>query len=306
MNDISILPIDAINTAIGNAIAFVLWNSALSVEGSRKIQVVAFTRDGLDSTTFEDFESLSAHCKIHLIEKASSILLLLYSLVFTRGVSTIRDEMREENILVSLVGAHGNCTQSLLNLAVIGKAVPDVLDGCNALFQMEGPSSKTIIGLLSHAESVDSKVIRVGSFFKDPFMPIWIISGESHTSMLFSTNSDSMNREFVNGGPKELFFWNGLHGGCLTRIQLLDAEQTLLGKAIALSLTDQKYGIDAIAPSLSIQTVQQPFFIQGRWKAGTKNADDATADLLLIIKTRWPSVASIIFPDHDGSPPSMN
>lgn len=181
MNDISILPIDAINTAIGNAIAFVLWNSALSVEGSRKIQVVAFTRDGLDSTTFEDFESLSAHCKIHLIEKASSILLLLYSLVFTRGVSTIRDEMREENILVSLVGAHGNCTQSLLNLAVIGKAVPDVLDGCNALFQMEGPSSKTIIGLLSHAESVDSKVIRVGSFFKDPFMPIWIISGESHT-----------------------------------------------------------------------------------------------------------------------------
>ena len=89
-----------------------------------------------------------------------------------------------------LMGAHGYCSQEMVNLLLTGKATSNVFDKDVVLGSgdestvLRGIHSPSDIGLLTLYEHYQS--CRVGEFLKCPLFPIWVICSESHFSVLFS------------------------------------------------------------------------------------------------------------------------
>lgn len=84
---------------------------------------------------------------------------------------------------------HGYATQELINLMVTGRASSNVIDGTNDLgdgYIVKGLQERSEIGFLTLFEAY--QYMQVGSYYKQPHLPIWIICSESHYSIMFSPN----------------------------------------------------------------------------------------------------------------------
>merc|ERR1711957_796117 len=93
-----------------------------------------------------------------------------------------------------MIGQHGYCTQELVNLMVFGKAYSNVFDGTKKLGTsadgfcvLQGAPKRAGVGFLSLFEAF--KCIEVGSRYKGPMAPVWIVCAESHYSVLFAAES---------------------------------------------------------------------------------------------------------------------
>ncbi|ORX41697.1 hypothetical protein BCR36DRAFT_416592 [Piromyces finnis] len=125
-----------------------------------------------------------------------AFLILLYSTILSRGIDNVRNDMDEPNN--TLIGMHGYCTQDLVNLLITGKAISNVHDNDIRLGDdgapdeeckiLKGIKSQPNIGHLSLFEHYRS--IIVGSYYKNPKYPIFIVCSESHYTVLFSLDKD--------------------------------------------------------------------------------------------------------------------
>lgn len=124
-------------------------------------------------------------------------------------VDRIREEMDDENS--SLIGKHSHCNQEVVNLLLVGKAVTNIFNnevsfGREETTVLRGITSRSNIGLLSLYEHYKS--CQVGSYYKDPKYPIWIVLSENHFSVLFA-------KSFVALEPGEerfdLFYYDGMN-----------------------------------------------------------------------------------------------
>ena len=118
----------------------------------------------------------------------SSVVSFTYSCILTHGVENVRADM--DSAETPLMGAHGYCSQEMVNLLLTGKATSNVFDKDVVLGSgdestvLKGIHSPSDIGLLTLYEHYQS--CRVGEFLKCPLFPIWVICSESHFSVLFS------------------------------------------------------------------------------------------------------------------------
>ncbi|XP_038571763.1 probable ubiquitin carboxyl-terminal hydrolase MINDY-4 isoform X1 [Micropterus salmoides] len=139
-------------------------------------------------------------------------MLLTISAVLSRSVEKVREDMDVPTN--TLIGAHGYCTQELVNLLLCGRAVSNVFDndmeldsGNGNLTLLKGIKGHCDIGLLSLFEHYN--ICKVGAYLKTPRYPIWVVCSESHFSVLFGlqrellTNQDSC-LEF------DLYYYDGL------------------------------------------------------------------------------------------------
>eukprot|EP00931_Biecheleriopsis_adriatica_P005693 TRINITY_DN107177_c0_g1_i1.p1 TRINITY_DN107177_c0_g1~~TRINITY_DN107177_c0_g1_i1.p1 ORF type:complete len:378 (-),score=86.09 TRINITY_DN107177_c0_g1_i1:90-1223(-) len=117
--------------------------------------------------------------------------LFLYSMVWTRGIENLRERDFDDPKTGSMIGGHGYCTQELVNLMIFGRAYCNVFDGSKRLGSakdgwcvLQGAPRRPTIGFLSLFEAY--KCIEVGSRYKGPTCPIWIVCAESHYTVLFS------------------------------------------------------------------------------------------------------------------------
>ena len=90
--------------------------------------------EALSCYSLTDRPSLEAFLTHHLPSFAAvdgcGVLLLLYSVVLTAGVNGVRGMMDGGAAsTASLIGAHGYCTQELVNLMLMGDACSNVFDG---------------------------------------------------------------------------------------------------------------------------------------------------------------------------------
>ncbi|KAK2505786.1 hypothetical protein MC885_020915 [Smutsia gigantea] len=113
-----------------------------------------------------------------------------------------------------LIGAHGYCTQELVNLLLTGKAVSNVfndvveLDSGNGnITLLQGISARSDIGFLSLFEHYN--VCQVGCFLKTPRFPIWVVCSESHFSVLFSLQPELL-RDWRTERLFDLYYYDGL------------------------------------------------------------------------------------------------
>jgi len=103
----------------------------------------------------------------------------------------------DDPLSTHLTSQFGQCSQELINLTLTGQAVSNVFDNTLILHdgsvQCRGISSQVHIGYLTHLEAL--RYCQVGSYFKSPKFPIWMIGSQSHFSVLFSTSYDPLKED---------------------------------------------------------------------------------------------------------------
>lgn len=187
--------------------------------------------EALNVTELDSKEALRHFFQLHhatfAAPKGPGVVLFLYSVILTRGVENIeKDRVRREQIgaacrrasclevcsrtltcpaLVdmlcsspsrqdeqsSLIGAHSYCTQEMVNLALTGRARSNVFDGTKDFdgLVLRGIDQRSSIGFLSLFEHYEN--ILVGSYFKQPVYPIWVICSESHYTVAWALETDA-------------------------------------------------------------------------------------------------------------------
>jgi len=144
---------------------------------------------------------------------------VLYSCILTRGCDVVRSDMDYEGC--TLIGAHGYCTQEMVNLLVSGRASSNVFDGVQILsheeqggMKLKGIHKRPPVGLLTLFEAYGS--LSVGDRLKNPLEAVWLVCSESHFSVLFSaryhtTREGSHLLAFpLQGEAFDLFYYDGL------------------------------------------------------------------------------------------------
>ncbi|XP_061594317.1 probable ubiquitin carboxyl-terminal hydrolase MINDY-4 [Cololabis saira] len=163
----------------------------------------------------DNFKDLQLILEQHIEQFETGTLgciLLTISAVLTRSIEKVREDM--DMPTSTLIGAHGYCTQELVNLLICGKAISNVFDGDLELNSgssnttlLKGIKSHCDVGFLSLFEHYN--VCKVGAYLKTPTYPIWVVCSESHFSVLFS-----LQRELLTNEDKslefDLYYYDGL------------------------------------------------------------------------------------------------
>ncbi|XP_041366693.1 probable ubiquitin carboxyl-terminal hydrolase MINDY-4 isoform X2 [Gigantopelta aegis] len=166
--------------------------------------------------TFIKYEELLSFMRqtIHQFEMDGNggIILALYSSVLSRGVDKVRSDFDEPE--GKLMAAHFYCTQEIVNLFLTGRAVANVFNdvieldsGGGAAMILRGIHQRSHIGFLSLFEHYKS--CQVGTYYKTPRHPIWVVCSESHFSVLFSTNQ-ALTNDWKAERRFDLHYYDGL------------------------------------------------------------------------------------------------
>lgn len=198
------------------ALAHILWQAGdhqeavVAAPSSRQISDVSdrLYKDGIVETLLltrfsklEDLEKFFLE-QSEQLESPGSCVCFLYSTVLSRGVERIKNEMDDPSNC--LIGHHGYCTQEMVNLFLVGRAVSNVFDHEIVLCQaseeasckdsgggrlvLSGLNKQSDIGFLSLFEHYDS--CTVGKFYKCPVYPIWVVLSESHFTIVFALKEE--------------------------------------------------------------------------------------------------------------------
>ncbi|KAG6975927.1 hypothetical protein JG688_00001886 [Phytophthora aleatoria] len=129
------------------------------------------------------YHEMPAFCSPH------GVINFTFSVLRTKGVAAVREEM--DDPANTLTGAFGHCTQELVNLLLTGNAVSNVFDGSvpmgdTGLF-LHGVSQRARIGYLTQLEAL--RYCQVGSYYKSPQFPVWVLGSSSHFSVGFALDA---------------------------------------------------------------------------------------------------------------------
>ena len=157
----------------------------------------------IECSSKEQLEALVRHV-LNIFRQPGGVILLMYSLALTRGLQRVWEEagnttklapsmldgeadagvIRDHHTLVVMeVGGWPFCEQSLVNLCLTGQAYENV-----------DPKIKCDIGFLTYTENLRpedasgpwSDPTVVGSNFKTPTTPIWVLHGGNHYTVLMA------------------------------------------------------------------------------------------------------------------------
>ncbi|KAM6939406.1 putative ubiquitin carboxyl-terminal hydrolase MINDY-4 isoform 1-T1 [Lycodopsis pacificus] len=165
--------------------------------------------------TVDNIKDLQLLLERHIDQFETGVLgciLLTISAVLSRSIEKVREDMDVPTN--TLIGAHGYCTQELVNLLLCGRAVSNVFDndleldsGNGNMTLLKGVKGHCDIGLLSLFEHYN--ICKVGAYLKTPRYPIWVVCSESHFSVLFG-----LQRELLTNQGRslefELYYYDGL------------------------------------------------------------------------------------------------
>ena len=115
------------------------------------------------------------------------IVLLLYSLVMTRGVSAVRADLAASHTATLIANGNGYCNQELVNLVITGQATEGLHNsGNSALTPVYGPGVRGRQSVGFFPPRSNAKLL--GSNLKCPEHPIWVVLARSHYSVVFLTD----------------------------------------------------------------------------------------------------------------------
>uniref|UniRef100_A0A8C1U027 Ubiquitin carboxyl-terminal hydrolase MINDY n=1 Tax=Cyprinus carpio TaxID=7962 RepID=A0A8C1U027_CYPCA len=212
---------------LSQALADILWRAgnmkratvAINTGRSLFTPVGRYKSDGIlemiTYVTMETLDDLTSVLEQHIRQFESGpfgCILLTVSAILSRTIATIQSDMDVPTS--TLIGAHGYCTQELVNLLLCGWAVSNVfddemkLDSGNGNFTLlKGIKTHCNIGLLSLFEHYN--ICKVGSHLKTPKFPIWVVCSESHFSVLFCPSED-LATDHCREEEFDLYYYDGL------------------------------------------------------------------------------------------------
>lgn len=212
------------------ALSTILWRAggstgAVVTVASDTSHIVSSTKfkhddvtEKLELYTFTAYEELSSFLFQSIYEFETDgrpgVIQIMYSAILSRKAHKVRGDfdVSEEN---TLIGSHGYCTQELVNLLLTGRAVSNVFNDTIQLDSgtagepviLKGISGRAEIGFLSLFEHYKS--CQVGTFYKTPKNPIWVVCSESHFSVLFSPRHDLIS-DWKAEKRFDLIYYDGL------------------------------------------------------------------------------------------------
>ena len=122
-------------------------------------------------------------------KKPGGVLLLVMSLVCSRGARLIQSEFDDPNG-TKLTSQFGHCGQELMNLLLTGQAVSNIFDNTmkpSGDLTCRGIQSRPVVGYLTQLEAL--RYCESGGYYKSPFYPIWVVGSTSHFTVLFGDAS---------------------------------------------------------------------------------------------------------------------
>lgn len=132
------------------------------------------------------------------------VLLFLYSVILTRGLDSVKGELND--VTEPLIdNTYGYGSQSLINLMLTGSATAHVFDNFEDVggMKLQGLSQQSEIGFITLMEQM--RYCTVGSFFKNPKSPVWVMGSETHLSVLFSDEQKLVSPETASERAKRVF-----------------------------------------------------------------------------------------------------
>ncbi|XP_039668112.1 probable ubiquitin carboxyl-terminal hydrolase MINDY-4 isoform X2 [Perca fluviatilis] len=165
--------------------------------------------------TVDNIKDLQLLLEQHIDQFETGMLgciLFTISAVLSRSIDKVRDDMDVPT--TTLIGAHGYCTQELVNLLLCGRAVSNVFDndmeldsGNSNMTLLKGVKDHCDVGLLSLFEHYN--ICKVGAYLKTPCYPIWVVCSESHFSVLFGLQRELLTNQ-DKGLEFDLYYYDGL------------------------------------------------------------------------------------------------
>lgn len=227
-SNLRLQPSDAQRTrCLALAIADILWRAGgkeqavvalasgtphFSPTGKYKADGVLETLTLYSLTSSEDLVTFIQQ-SVHQFEAGPyGCILLTLSAILSRSLELVRQDF---DVPTShLIGAHGYCTQELVNLLLTGRAVSNVFNdvveldsGDGNITLLRGIEARSDIGFLSLFEHYN--VCQVGCFLKTPRFPIWVVCSESHFSILFSLQPELLC-DWRSERLFDLYYYDGL------------------------------------------------------------------------------------------------
>lgn len=213
--------------ALVEALCEVLWTNV--GEGKKAVLLVPSSANVaplnasqlrcLQPASFTSREQLASHLgqrqfrDLLFNPSGCGLALLLYSVIWTRGPESIKERDADDPKTAVMIGGHGYCTQELVNLMVFGRAYSNVFDGTKRLGSakdgwcvLQGAPRRATVGFLSLFEAF--KCLEVGSRYKAPLNPVWIVCAESHYSVLFALDPAADPRDSER--PVDLYYFDQL------------------------------------------------------------------------------------------------
>ncbi|XP_043103484.1 probable ubiquitin carboxyl-terminal hydrolase MINDY-4 [Puntigrus tetrazona] len=209
------------------ALADLLWRAgnmkratvAINTGRSLFTPVGRYKSDGIlemiTYVTVETLDDLALVLEQHVRQFESGpfgCILFTVSAILSRTIAIIKSDMDVPTS--TLIGAHGYCTQELVNLLLCGRAVSNVfndemkLDSGNGNFTLlKGIKTRCNIGLMSLFEHYN--ICKIGSHLKSPKFPIWVVCSESHFSVLFCPSED-LATDHRKEEEFDLYYYDGL------------------------------------------------------------------------------------------------
>ncbi|KAJ4440013.1 hypothetical protein ANN_08144, partial [Periplaneta americana] len=142
--------------------------------------------------------------RIETLRETFGVLLLLYSVISTKGLEQIRSEMNDPTEPL-IDGTYGYGSQSLINLMLTGRAVGHVWDHDQDVggLKLRGIDRQSEVGFLALLEHL--RYCEVGSFLKNPKHPVWVMGSETHLTVLFSLERRLVSPETPSEVARRVF-----------------------------------------------------------------------------------------------------
>eukprot|EP01063_Lacrimia_lanifica_P011011 TRINITY_DN17776_c0_g1_i1.p1 TRINITY_DN17776_c0_g1~~TRINITY_DN17776_c0_g1_i1.p1 ORF type:complete len:358 (+),score=116.83 TRINITY_DN17776_c0_g1_i1:25-1074(+) len=131
--------------------------------------------------------AIREHLEFFKARRGLGLLALVVSCIYTKGgMDAVKGDMDEiPGSEGSLIVCHQYTSQELVSLMLFGHACTNVFNGTKDLgMLLRGVPRQSEIGLLTYQEY--TRDIEVGSYLKDPAVPVWTIWNESHYTVCFA------------------------------------------------------------------------------------------------------------------------
>lgn len=141
---------------------------------------------------------------IRILKDKYGVLLLLYSVILSKGVTIVEAELAELSDPL-IHSTYGYGSQGLINLMLTGRAIAHVWDHDQVVggLRLRGIEKQNDIGFLTIMEHM--QYCTVGSFYKNPKHPIWVLASETHLTVLFSLERRLAAPETVGESAERIF-----------------------------------------------------------------------------------------------------
>ncbi|XP_028141463.1 ubiquitin carboxyl-terminal hydrolase MINDY-3 homolog [Diabrotica virgifera virgifera] len=168
--------------------------------------------DGLKVHSYQCLDEVkNYYCEnITKLRAQYGILLFLYSVIASKGLEIVKSESDTQDPLIDETYGYGS--QSLINLMITGRATTYVWDHHEDVggLKLLGIERQSQIGFITVMEY--HRYCTVGSFYKNPTHPVWVVASDTHLTVLFSDERKLVSPETKSEQARRVFKSFDPHG----------------------------------------------------------------------------------------------